>query len=247
MLRLLIVGDSHARFFGITDQMAALRPELGGIELDLRVVQGATVTGLGRRVSHLRLRQTIDEALAGAPYDAFGLNIGQVDVELGYYYRRVVKAEDISPDAFVAGLAGSLAGFLGELRSRFAGALFVKGINPPVLCHDRAKAVRYIARIITENVQDPPTRERLRQRLAELLPSDAERVALHAALNTRLREFCRQADVFYFDIADRVLDADGLPRPDLIPAGDDHHLVDSLATRLLHWEALLERLPAKRG
>ena len=249
MPRILIVGDSHTRYFGLTRHLSNIRPILKTVELNLKVVPGANLAGLGRRTSHTRLRETTREEIAGGDFSIFGLNLVQVDVELGYYYRAIVKGEEIPFQDFAAGIAHSMGNFLSEIKGMFSGDIFVKGVNPPVLCFNQEMAVRYVSKVITENIDDEKKRGEFMRKLSDNLPSDLERIGFHRSLNRLLSEACKDLSVYYYDICDSVLHpSTGLPRADYVPARLDHHLVDSLRTRLLHWDPVVRQfLRARRA
>lgn len=243
-----IYGCSHSMYFHTSDvALTRLRdlttvPQIGG-----EVIIGASVMGFRPRASKLKTKEIVTDGAKQA--QRLVLAFGQVDLELGYYYRRVIKKEDISPEGFIETLVGHYTDFVAGLpieKSRIA----LKGVNLTVL-ENPDFTFRYTRRIITEEKSDlaPKTpRERRQMRFAlrdALLPVQVQN-AMHLAFNALIAHWADRNGARYFDINDAIARPDhtGKRDPELgldpvfAPSGFDHHLTDSLAVRAAHVQAL---------
>ena len=237
-----IFGDSHATRFAVSGQMQACEPLLKRFDVNLKSFSGGTITGFGKRASTLGLAEKIEEALR--PSDAAVVfAFGQVDVELGYFYRRVVKGLDLDFAAFAEELVEGYMAFIGRYADRHR--VYVKGINPSVLAFFRRKAINYTSRIITENVTEPAEKARALEALKRVYPAPAEAARNHALFNHLLACAAARAGHVYFDLSGYLSDpATGLIRPEFAPEAFDHHVPATLAVHMAHWRPLLPMLAA---
>jgi hypothetical protein len=239
MQTLNVYGDSHTRFFALIPELSRFKKKyLAGFDVNVRFFGGSTVLGLPRRKSTLSVNIEISDTVADA---ITVLNFGQVDVELGYFYRKVVKGEDIDFDDFTERLVESYKTFLSSVMDR-ARMIIVKGVNPPVLI-PQGKATKYIARIISSK-QERKKHVRQLELLREMLPSIQERTSMSKRYNARLKKTCDGLGLCYFDIWDVLINKKtGRVKDLFIPARRNHHLVDSVWIRRQHWKALIKYLP----
>ena len=243
-MKFLIVGDSHTRYFGISNQLRVLNDQLRGINCIPKVIHGATVTGVGKLTSTLNVGSDIPKWIDSAQPDFLVLNLGQVDVELGIPFRKYVQNVDEAMDARLDYFIESYLKYIDSLNIP-ASRIIVKGINLPVLCYDRSKAIKYITRIVTErftdSAEDESRREETIKKLTQTYASDVVRSDLARRFNEQLQSACQEHGYGYFDINGELADqATGIINPRFIPAGFDHHIIDSLEVRTIHWNALLE-------
>ena len=82
-----IYGDSHSRIFK--------KIKLNRFKLNVENVSGASLIGLPKSNSKLKLRSKIITYLKNNKPDFLILKFGQVDIDLGYYYRIVVSTKSI--------------------------------------------------------------------------------------------------------------------------------------------------------
>ena len=232
-------GDSHARLFAAAPKAAFQDPRFNGLKIKGTATDGASIVGLGRRQSTLEMHVKVLGELNDE--HTFLLNFGQVDIELGLYYRWIVKEEFIGPATFIAKLVETYAQFLGEAKQRTS-RLLVKGINLSVIKCPRFGA-EYVSRVITENIPDEGRRKEMLALLQRLYPSIADRNRITLDFNVALQEACAGLGLVYFDLnqelgqkgAYRGIDADTGIREEFMPAGPDHHVVDSIFVRKLHY------------
>lgn len=240
-MKTLVFGDSHARSFYLSSQMLTLRPDLRAFDISMHMVVGATIRGLGKWRSTLNTSDLIRTTIAEDRPGAVILCFGQVDLELGLYYSRIVRNEALDPEAFIQDVLRIYREYLaGHLQSGYR--LVVKGVNPPTLLYCRETAVEYTDRVITENVFDEKTIALLREKLRRIYPSDDERQGYHALFNARLEALCGEIGADYFDLYDYMTEGGQSVRPDLISATPDHHVVDTLGVRIAHLDRVLEIL-----
>lgn len=243
-MKVLAIGDSHSQYFGITPQLRALFPALGGIHAEVVPVHGSTIAGFGKRSSTLGTRNVLMDSLHTYSPDILVLNFGQVDVELGLPYRKYVKLEDTSVSSLIEGFSETYARFINELDFPPEN-IYVKGANLSVLAYDRNKAIRYIKRIVTENIESPEEHEAIIERMRSAFPNDVERASVVLHFNQAIAKSVQSIGASYFDINDVIRDIEtGLISSEFIPSGRDHHLVDSIAVRKIHWQALLKTIEA---
>ncbi len=141
----VIFGDSHSKFFTSQNHK--------DIEINLYQINGASMAGFGKRQSTLKvadkIRQTIYEY---QDLDLLILKFGQVDVDLGYYYKLVVKQENIKFIDFAEKVISIYFNFIDSLALEKR-LIYIFGINLPSL-FTKDNAVKYTSRIITENIQN---------------------------------------------------------------------------------------------
>ncbi|BBE72109.1 hypothetical protein [Oharaeibacter diazotrophicus] len=239
-----VFGDSHCGRFAISRQMIACMPLLKAVDLALHPFSGGTITGFGKRSSSLGIADKIRTAIR--PHDRLLVfNFGQVDVELGYFYRLAVKREEVDFAAFVERLVATYMDFLRPLRG--AAPIAVKGINPSVLTYFRDRAIRYTSRIIAENLPDARSRAEAEQVLREVFPDPRTIAANHRAFNHAVQAACAAEGYFYYDIADVLTDpVTDMVRPDLVLEAFDHHVASTLGVHLAYWRPLAGPIEAAR-
>lgn len=242
-MKVLAVGDSHGRYMGISSQVGVCYPPLRGITCIPKAINAATVTGVGKLKSTLSLSSDIPQWIGSARPDFLVMGLGQVDVELGIPFRHFVKGETTPSRELLAGFVDSYMGYMSSLDFP-ASRIVIKGINAPVLCYDRAKAIRYINRIVTErftdSTEDAARQELVLSQLKVSYPSDIIRTDHAITFNAMLKEFARKAGYGYFDINSDLIDTStGLIKTAYVPSGFDHHIVDTLDVRIMHWKHLL--------
>lgn len=229
---MVIFGDSHSTYFGISEKIKYHAPWVNGININLHKFPASTIIGLGRRNSTLSLSKKIRTILSRDESSARCFCFGQVDIELGYYFRKVVKGEDVTFDKFIAQLLDSYKIFLKKYDN---GRLIIKGINLTVLKNEQF-ALRYVSRIITENIDNEVLVNECMQKLRKNFDSFGVRNKAILDFNMGLKKIALSEGWKYFDVNDEISNfTPGKGVVDnYIPFGNDHHLVDSIHTRLLH-------------
>ncbi|WP_409438914.1 hypothetical protein [Psychromonas sp. GE-S-Ul-11] len=243
-MKILVFGDSHSQLLKLSDEMKEIYPSFKKIACEVVSLSGATISGFGKRKSSLNSREVFIRKVNQFKPDVLCFALGQVDVELGYYYKKVVKGDDIDFHTFASELVETYINntitLVSELGIDVNNVIF-KGINLSVLTNSRVKAVNYTSRIITENITDSASILEYKKKLNAAFPSNLERSYYHLKFNKALQDTAVTSGMKYFDINYLVEDKDNKGLVDLkyIPAGQDHHLVDSLYIRSLHIKQLL--------
>lgn len=240
--KITVFGDSHSAFFFPTPFFAG---RCGyGVPLPYGVtgksIAAASLAGFRPGVTTLKVKETITEALPAA--ERMVLAFGQVDLELGYYYRLAVKKEAISPESYVDWLIGIYRDFLAGLATGGC-RVALKGVNLTALT-PKLFAVRYVSRIVMEGKKiDQSVADDM---VAPHILSEPEQNRMHLAFNHRLAALAAELGHGYFDINDRLSEgpaqalAGATPRlADQFKTGFfDHHLADTVVVRRIHYEAL---------
>ncbi|MBF6672453.1 hypothetical protein [Glutamicibacter sp. FBE19] len=242
-MKFLVVGDSHTEYFGITNQLRTINKSLRGVTCYNKVIHGATVTGVGKLTSTLNVGSDIPKWIENATPDFLVLNLGQVDIELGVPFRQYVQGDTRPVGELVDYFVASYLSYIETLEMP-ASRIIIKGINLPTLCYDRDKAIKYITRIVTErftdSTEDALKRDDVVKKLKNTYASDILRTKLANKFNETLRLACEELGYGYFDINQHLAgDDDGMISPRFVPTGFDHHIIDSLEVRDLHWRELL--------
>ncbi|WP_154402059.1 hypothetical protein [Ornithinimicrobium cavernae] len=236
------LGDSHSRFFLESKFFAGRMGYRDALpyRIEGEAIAAASVAGFRPRVSTLDVKETIRKALPR--YEMAVLAFGQVDLELGFYYRVAVKKEDIDPEEYTRWLAAIYGDFLDDLD--VAGKrIALKGVNLTAL-RPRAFAVRYVSRIVTQKASLTP-RERDRV-VGPVILTEAQQNRMHLSFNAKVRELAHSQGHQYFDLVAETADgADGalsatIPRlaDRFLTAAFDHHLADTVPVRRMHFESV---------
>ncbi|MBE3637385.1 hypothetical protein [Mangrovicoccus algicola] len=239
-MKVHVYGDSHSYlFYGRRHYRHRL--ELGR-PLRFTVTGGsiraASLSGFRSSNSTLGVREKILSVLPDARHLA--LCFGQVDLELGYCYRAAIKGEPVDPGTYPAWLLDIYDGFIDHLLPSGC-EIALKGVNLTALQSD-IFAAAYVSRLILEtgNVQ---LDDAMAQIKPHILGHDAQN-AMHLAFNAGLRDLAASRGLRYFDINDEISQppAGSGKAPRIaghhMPGAPDHHLADTKATRLIHYNAL---------
>jgi hypothetical protein len=236
-----VFGDSHSKYFQLSKQVRNVFPYPHDLSIKVMPFKGATVSGFGKRESTLNVKSNLKDIIEREKPDYICLNFGQVDLELGYFYKKYVKNENVDFERFVVMQVETYMEFVTELLNTVP--CVVKGLNLPALCFDSSKAISYTKKIITENIREPEVSSKVLSEMKGNFPSDYERTQMLLYYNCILKSNCEQKGIPYFDINDNLINNDnGLLDLKFIPAGKDHHIVDSLQVRDMHISKLINRI-----
>lgn len=117
------------------------------------------------------------------------------------------------------------------------GQIALKGVNLTALAPEPF-AAKYVARIIRDEMRKD--RSAAQARLLPLILSEAAQNAMHLTFNAGLAAMAAQEGLTYFDLVqDTATHDSATPRlaDAYRPAEFDHHLVDSVAVRKMHYLA----------
>lgn len=98
MAKVQIFGDSHVKYF---EPSKYVRP-ITNIELEVYKIPASSIMGLGRKRSTLKTHEKINNYIDNNAISVFAF--GQVDLELGYYYKKIIKNENTNHDIFISSL-----------------------------------------------------------------------------------------------------------------------------------------------
>ncbi|MDO5631859.1 MAG: hypothetical protein Q4G22_08480 [Paracoccus sp. (in: a-proteobacteria)] len=238
-----VIGDSHSAFFGEMPYYNGRLnlPDPPPFRVDCTAVNAASVAGFRPQASRLNVRRQVADLVQTCDAGGRGrliLAFGQVDLELGYYYRLAIKQEQTDPDSYVDWLAGIYADFIAGIDPARVD-LALKGVNLTVL-HPRGFAARYVSRIISDG--QTIRRAHAEKRVAPMILTETEQNRMHLAFNDRLADMAARLGVRYFDVVEQTRDRDadkGVPclADDYRTAQFDHHMADTVAVRRIHYMA----------
>lgn len=238
-----VFGDSHARFFFSSKDCPMMRCGFSGrrVKVSGEGIPAASVAGFRPKTSTLQTKDIILAALPDTRH--LCLAFGQVDLELGYYFRKTIRQDQaLTPASFVVWLLEVYEAFVRGLEFD-PQAITLKGANLTVL-RERSFALRYVSRIVSKDVADP---QAAHATLEPLIMTETQQNAMTLAFNAGLQQICARHGMGYFDLNAALADPAN-PSPVLAdqhrPAAFDHHLADTLAVRALHVQGLLESFGA---
>ena len=247
---IVVLGDSHAMYF-LPKLMGYGRMGVDPKKLSFsgEAITAASLAGFRPGRSTLDTKDIVARSVQSA--DFLVLGFGQVDLELGFYYRQLVKGEDLTPESYVKWLAGIYSEFLHSLPLGHA-RVALKGVNLTVLT-DQGFFAKYVSRIIDREHGNEQAKV---AELRELVMTEEDQNHMHLAFNGALRKLARELGMAYFDVNQQLSRRHAItglaePRrglaPEYLPGHFDHHLADTMAVRAVHTEAAarvfgLERL-----
>lgn len=249
-MKILAAGDSHTKFFGITPAVRVVYPMVRDVRAEVHPINGATVAGIGRMNSTLQFVDSLTKWIDASQPDVCVINLGQVDVELGTPYRKYVKKDHSKPVVYLTSVVEKYVDVVSKLAHDNPDVDFIiKGANAPVLIYDTRKTIADVGNVVTERIAaiDPAEKQKILEQIRLGHESDAERHSLTVTFNDLLRLAAATADLHYFDINHDVTDESGFVHPSFIPNAMDHHFVDSVEIRAIHWRNLMRTLNLERG
>ncbi len=243
--RIKVFGDSHAMFF-FNNKLVFDRLRLNEDHCNItgKSIPAASVAGFRPKQSTLRTKDKILEGLSKT--ERLTLAFGQVDLELGFYYRLLVKKESVHPDKYADWLADIYSEFIKSLP--LCGIeLALKGVNLTVFSTELFFS-KYVSRIILSGNEAAISEADI----AAALLSEDDQNGMHERFNANLFRIAGDVGAKYFDINDAIAttETDSAGPKSRIgsrrlsstfrPGRFDHHLVDSLEVRRIHLERIKE-------
>ena len=141
-------GDSHLRTYFCPEKEVYTTRH---ITAHIAYVSGASLIGFGRRDSSKGHFNKIKAYCRYIKPRFILLKFGQVDFEQGYYYRKMIKKEDINFTCFVEKLLSSYQEAINQLSNMTN--IVVCALNPPTI-QDPYEYAQTIKTIILENIKD---------------------------------------------------------------------------------------------
>lgn len=245
-MKILVLGDSHSRYLNVTQEMRDFIPNSRGVDLKVISISAASIKGFGRRESTLSTYDKFLQEYYDYKPDLICFALGQVDLELGYFYSKVIKGNNLSSKSFINEVITLYLDKLSELVKELnieKEKVIIKGVNLSTLTESRSKAINYTSKIIVENIHDVNESKRYKELLKDNFPCNSIRNNHHNYFNLLLGERCKKLGFCYFDINDSIVDvATKNVKKEFIPSTNDHHLVDSLFVREVHLQRLLNAI-----
>ncbi len=233
---LLYCGDSHTRPFEFNIfEHKEDDPRLLGAKMVWR--PGATAGGFPRQNARRGLREAFVAAQAAEPPKLLCFNLGQVDVDVGYYYASMTA----NLPAFEDWITQRYEDYIHFCKT-FDAAVVIKGLNPTCLISNtRIRA--YVRRNTKGSFDSGPAYREAFESIKHLMHAEhhADRNAL---ANLILKDLCDQHDLPFFDIRQFAGSAShsGVARDDLVMPRLDVHLSDSLGLRSAYRNGLKKAL-----
>jgi|GEM_PF-1111186 len=213
---LAVIGDSHAgSTFGARVFSRTIPPVF--------VLPGATIAGFGKRKSTLGVFSNCHKVVAALKPSTLLFKFGQVDVDLGIYYRLFVKGMDINIKNFFVKMTKDYLQSIRDLPKTTK--YIVCGINMPTLV-DTDAAAKYTSRVIFENKNDEKMVKELYLKLQQNMPPYEERFQRSLMFNETLRATCEQHGIAYFDFVDMFCQDGKTLVPGIVRDDDHHYLLD---------------------
>ena len=214
---IVVFGDSHSGIFR--------RIKNSGYNIICHSISGASLTGLPKRESKLMIKDKIINFINVNSFDKIFLKFGQVDIDLGYYYKRVVKNLNINFDDYIIELIQNYEDFLNTIIDRIdKKKVVIWGINPPTLIKQE-DCLKYTERIIFENINDVSEREHYIEKLRNDILSLRERTEISKKFNKELEIFCNRKNILFVDTFKKFLNSDGVINSAFIDKNiNDHHI-----------------------
>jgi hypothetical protein len=135
MSNIYCIGDSHVYGFSFSNQSIN--------QYTVNLIPGASLTGLPRRTSTTNSNQKINNVLKSEKYDYIVLKFGQVDLELGYWFKKL-RNEQLTFEKLMDDLIISYEIFI-KLFEKYKHKLIIFGINLPSIFSKNAFINRLVA------------------------------------------------------------------------------------------------------
>lgn len=230
-MEIFCFGDSHSRYFKKSNMLTwcgtltATTPKVTAYDYVAASAKGFAA-GEKSRFAYKKFMQDVER------HDAnfICLAYGQVDAEVGYYYRKFVSG---STDSAEADLSMVYQAYIDMAKSVLPGKKIVfKGLNPTTLRND-TQLLHYAFKRLTARNTSQQDRERLWDRLGGASLDAAEHARINELANEILSTMTIAAGHGFFDIRDVASDPKSSGQADwsFVPAESDVHLTDCLRIR----------------
>ena len=204
-----VFGCSHSGIFK--------KIKLKKYTINSDIISGASLSGLPKRVSTLNIKNRIIFYLKKKKTDFLVLKFGQVDIDLKYYYKLVVKGENIDKKKYIKDLILCYKEFISEIKKYIdKKKIIIFGINPPSLI-DKESCYIYTSRIIFNKSKNSYSL------LKKKIETIEERTAFSKLFNSELKEFCKKENIKYTEVFNEVLNSNKIVS-NFFTDNNDHHL-----------------------
>ncbi len=210
-----VYGDSHSRIF----KKIKLKNHIMSVEN----ISGASLSGLPNRESKLKIRNRIINFLKNNKPSYLILKFGQVDIDLGYYYRIVVKNQNIDHKIYINNMIKNYILFIKDISKYISiDKIIVFGINPPSLI-DKNRCVDYTKRIIFENNSEFNNNTDFKNKLIKTIKNIQNRTEFSKLFNNTCKYYCNKNNIKYSEVFDELLDNDKIISKKFTN-NNDHHI-----------------------
>lgn len=231
-------GDSHARYFKKCNTLSwsgvigATAPKVTAFDYVAASAKGFAA-GEKSRFAYKKFRRDYDSAVPEFVCMAYG----QVDAEVGFYFRKYVKGFTGSPEADLSAVYADYVHMAEATVPRRP--LVFKGLNPTTLRID-TQLLNYAYRRLVVRVTAEAERAEIWDKMNEAPPLPDDHARINRLANDILRDKVEKAGHLFFDIRDVVEDParPGAARWDFVPAEGDVHVTDSYHVRRAYAQAL---------
>lgn len=204
-----VFGCSHSRIFK--------KIKINDYSINCEAISGATLSGLPKKISTLSVKNRIISYLKNNEPSFLILKFGQVDIDLKYYYRLVVKGESLEKHEYIQQLLLCYDKFISEILPYIdKSKVIIFGINPPALI-DKEACFEYTSKIILENQKE------LYDLLKKSIKSIEERTSFSRDFNEKLNEMCISRGIKYTEVFNEFLNSNNIVS-NTFTKNNDHHL-----------------------
>ncbi len=233
---IMYCGDSHTRPFTDTnfehneDDQRLLRHRLVWRP-------GATAGGFSRLHSTRKLRQMFQNATARKLPNIVCFNLGQVDVDLGFYFA-CMKNGKLNFEDWVSERYETYIAHCATIDTN----VVIKGLNPSCLVTD--ERIRAYVRRNTMGVYKDRAQFRGVYRPVQKLMNVEQHSERNVVANTVLSNLCKKHQLRFFDVRSETQSADlpGMARSEFVALKLDVHLNNSIALFHAYRSGLLRAL-----
>lgn len=205
-------------------------------EINIIYGYGASICGLSKNKSTLKLHEKILQEQKNNPDKLFVFFLGQSDIEFIYYYKSVKQNKKIDMELFINDLIDKYISFI---TKNITNKVAVLGINPTVITDNQ--------HIFNINFRDygngnPAGNydENYQYNYYLHIYNDSYDKRFHNNMefNRKLKLKCDECNIPYIDINKYILDENNIVRSEYFPKCIDHHLLPNTKLYL----ALIEEL-----
>jgi len=170
--------------------------------------------------------------------DVLSLSFGQVDAEVGYYFRKFVQDKSDSQEATFEQVFSTYV----DMAETFCEdiPLVIKGINPTTLVFEDTLK-RHIFLNIAKRITNQEEREVVERKVQESDISVKSHAAQNVLANVILEDMVKSRGIQWFDVRKQIeTEPDsGMAKMEFLNLKEDVHLIDSLYVQKLHYDALM--------
>lgn len=228
-MNVIFVGTSHLGQFDLNN-CAEIFNKWNVSSCKIICMPGASIKGLSNPHSTTGLNKSVMNIDDDTNTKILIFQLGQVDIEFGYYYKSVLRSEKLDVDEFMNDLIDKYTEFLLSIKSK----VVVIGVNPTAITDlEHTFRVNFNDTMCHANnlIQETGCLDN-RYKYSELghIYNDdmSNRNIVHKRFNEKLKNMCNKYSFVFCDLWDFLIDQDANSLlPIYKPAVNDHHIVPS--------------------